>query len=103
MTQPKETDMNNVNEIDTQNEVIHLGAVSIETKRHGFETEVMSLGDIPFSGISEECATGAPVGAPSLFLPVMSSQLLEYMNSFYTGRHILFIVLRNYHSLLLSP
>lgn len=43
-----------INESEVQVEVVPLGAVSIETKGAGFETEVMSLGNIPFAGISEE-------------------------------------------------
>lgn len=50
--------MNRANETEaralSQDDVITLGTISVETKGHGFETEVMSLGDIPFSGISEE-------------------------------------------------
>jgi len=43
-----------INESEVQVEVVALGAVSIETKGAGFETEVMGEGRIPFSGISEE-------------------------------------------------
>lgn len=50
--------MNRANETEArallQDDVITLGAISVETKGPGFETEVMSLGDIAFFGISEE-------------------------------------------------
>lgn len=39
---------------EVQVEVIALGAVSVETKGAGFETEVMGEGNIPFAGISDE-------------------------------------------------
>lgn len=37
-----------------QDSVIALGAVSIETKGPGFDTEVIGPGELPSSGISEE-------------------------------------------------
>lgn len=49
----KEMDMQRSND-NTQPEVIDLGAVSVETKGAGFDTEVMGLGNIPSSEISED-------------------------------------------------
>ena len=46
--------MNKANETVDQGDIIALGAVSIETKGPGFDTEVIGEGDTPLTGISEE-------------------------------------------------
>ncbi len=58
MTQPEETEMDKTSDatapLDTQQDVCELGVVSTDTKGKGVGTEIISNGENPLTGISEE-------------------------------------------------